>query len=604
MTVIGDFWESAQRYPERVCLMEKQSGLYQAQSYREVGEIIKQVASALSRRGIRPGDRVALMSTNCQEWVYLDLGIQMAGGVTVPIYPTLTPSQVTYILENCDARLIAIENAELLVPLASHLTDLPMLEGIILLKGEAEAATSWQAFISEGTPAESVAVERTLQNLREEDLCSIVYTSGTTGVPKGVMLTHGNLSSNARILIKQMGITAEDRALSFLPLSHALERIVHVSILTAGGSLAYVESQASLAQNFTETNPTLMVCVPRLFEKLRNRMLENILGSSWVTKNLFFWGLRNSQRKREGLRNPWLSGKVVLADTLIFRQIRKKFGNKLRFFISGGASLTKEVAEFFSALGFEILEGYGLTETSPVIAVNYPGKGRIGTVGQVLPGVEVRLSEDGEILVKGPNVMQGYFKNPEATAEVLADGWFATGDIGCLDSDGYLSIVDRKKELLIMSNGKNVAPQPIENALKKSKYISMAMLVGDKRNYITALVVPNLDPLERFAKQAGIAYKTPQELLSRLETRELYVSEIRRLTADCARFEQVKDFAFAEEFTQENDELTPTLKYKRRVILSHYAATLEELYANAGQGESQRYSLHTGSTGPLPKVPE
>ncbi|HBN07926.1 MAG TPA: hypothetical protein DD435_04500 [Cyanobacteria bacterium UBA8530] len=398
------------------------------------------------------------------------------------------------------------------------------------------------------------------------------------------MLTQGNLASNAAAMVESQEIGHSDRCLSFLPLSHAFERIAHLTFLAAGGSIFYAENVNSIVANLAEVRPTIVVCVPRVFEKVRSRMLENMLSASWLQKNVFFWALRIGKKLRKAGKGCGLGLKTeaLVADVLVFSKVRRRFGGKMRYFVSGGAPLISEVGEFFEVLGFEILEGYGLTESSPVIASNRPGKARLGTVGVPLPGVEVRLAGDGEILTRGPHVMRGYYNRPDLTEEVLHDGWLSTGDIGAFDEKGFLKIVDRKKEILVMSNGKNIAPQPIENALKKSKYISMAMVVGDGKNYLTALLVPNVDPLLRYARKKGMAKKSLSELLKDEGIRGLFREEIDRHTAQFARFEKVKDFALlAEEFTQERNELTPTLKFKRQNIIGAYSDSIERLYPEA-----------------------
>ncbi|MGE5706914.1 MAG: AMP-dependent synthetase/ligase, partial [Bacteroidota bacterium] len=556
--------------------------------YREFAQSVRCLAASLQVKGIQKGDRIALMSHNRPEWPLWDLAALSIGAVIVPIYPTLTPKQVEWIVNDSQARLFVVSDAELLTPLLPSLSAMPSLQEVCMFDLQAldcplplSSAESWLLADKTGS-FEAPA-------LATEDLATIIYTSGTTGDPKGVMLSHGNLASNALALVEFEKITSKDSCLSFLPLSHAFERQAHYMFFTAGGTISYAENVAAIVANLAEVRPTIVVSVPRVFEKVRSRMLENMLAASPLKKNLFFWSLRNGkkalQRKNAGQAlSPWLALKLFCADTLVFRTARKAFGGNLRFFVSGGAPLVPEVGDYFKTLGFEILEGYGLTETSPVIAANQEGKSKIGTVGTVMPGITVRLGEDGEIQVKGPNVMMGYFNRPDLTAEVLKDGWFSTGDIGEWEN-GYLKIVDRKKELLIMSNGKNVAPQPIENALKKSKLVTMAMIVGDRKNFLTALIVPNWDPTLREAKKKGIPTAPRAEMVNDPRIKALFRAEIDRLMADYARFEQLKDFVLLEEeFSQEKNELTPTLKYKRQIILEAYRHLIEPMYGVAHVG--------------------
>lgn len=574
------FLDTAKRYPENRCLGSKKDGRYRYITYRQLVESVRWLAASLQARGIKKGDRVALMSHNRPEWPLWDLAAQAVGAVVVPIYPTLTPKQVEWILSDSETSLFVVSDAKLFAPLQPILAEVPSLKEVCLFDRTEDA--SYPFIFSEDLLEQGKSLTFTHTNLTENDLATIVYTSGTTGNPKGVMLSQGNLVSNALALVDYEKVTPQDSCLSFLPLSHAFERMAHYMFFASGGAIAYAENIAAVVSNLPEVRPTIVISVPRVFEKVRSRLLENILASSVVTKNVFFWSLRNGQKARKrrvagkGV-SPWLALKLFFADLLVFKKARKSFGGNLRFFVSGGAPLVPEVGEFFEVLGFTILEGYGLTETSPVIAANQEKKARIGTVGTVLPGVEVRLGEDGEIQVKGPNVMQGYYNRPDLTAEAIQDGWFCTGDIGEWEN-GYLKIVDRKKELLIMSNGKNVAPQPIENTLKKSKLVSMAMVVGDRRNYLTALVVPNFDPLIREARKLGIEKPAP-ELIQDERIKGLFRTEIDRLMVDFARFEQIKDFALLpEEFSQDRNEMTPTLKYKRPNILAAYGELIESMY--------------------------
>ncbi|MNK86430.1 Long-chain-fatty-acid--CoA ligase FadD15 [compost metagenome] len=401
------------------------------------------------------------------------------------------------------------------------------------------------------------------------------------------MLSHKNFASNATTVADLVDIQTEDSCLSFLPLSHVLERVAYYVFLFRGGHINYAESIDTVAQNLTEVTPTFLVSVPRLFEKIRARVIDTMAETGGVKKALFEWGLRvggefhalKAQGKEPG---PMLGLEYKLADRLVFSKVRARTGGRLKFCISGGAPLSKEVGLFFKIIGITILEGYGLTETSPVISCNQPKFNKIGTVGLTIPQVEVRIAEDGEILARGPNIMLGYYNNPQATQDTIdADGWLHTGDIGKIDADGFLAITDRKKEILVLSNGKNVAPAPIENSLITSSVIAQAVLVGDNRNYVTALICPNFESLGRFAKEHGIA-GNPSDWIADAKVKELFRTEIDRLSTDYARFEQIKEFVLLrEELSQDKDELTPTLKYKRRVILANYASQIEAMYGGA-----------------------
>jgi long-chain acyl-CoA synthetase len=420
------------------------------------------------------------------------------------------------------------------------------------------------------------------------DLATLIYTSGTTGMPKGVMLTHDNLHSNVRTALTVLPFTLEDVALSFLPLSHVFERTCDYLFWTAGVSIAYAESIDTVPFNMSEVGPTLCVSVPRLYEKMYARVLENALSGGSAKKRIFFWARAVADAWADEtlagrVPNGWLALKYALAQKLVFSKLKERTGGRLRYFVSGGAPLAPEINKFFYAAGLVILEGYGLTETSPVISCNTPEAFRIGTVGKPFSGYEVRIAPDGEILTRGPHVMAGYYKNDQATREAIdPDGWFHTGDIGLLD-DGYLRITDRKKDIIVTAGGKNIAPQPIENAIKTNKYVSQAVMIGDKRKYLVLLVVPNWDQLERWAGRKNIIWTQRSQLLEMPTIRAKMEKEVGKQTAGLAKFESPKKIALLEhDFSIERGELTPTLKVKRRIIDRDYKALIDSLYADSG----------------------
>ena len=492
----------------------KRDGRYQPVSHATVHERVRRLALGLQELGLARGDRVAILSENRPEWAIADWACLTLGMADVPVYPTLPAAQVTHILADSGASAIFVSTDAQAAKIAEIRAQAPELkhvitfgdtkaEGVELTMAEVEAKGA-----AVDTAERAAAWKSGALAVRAGDLATLIYTSGTTGLPKGVMLTHGNLSSNVRTGLTVLPFTLDDTALSFLPLSHVFERTGDYLFWTAGVSIAYAESIDTVPLNMSEVRPTLCMSVPRLYEKMYARVLENALSGGAAKKRVFFWARAVADRWADEMlagRAPggWLALKYALAQKLVFSKLKERTGGRLRYFVSGGAPLAPEINKFFYAAGLVILEGYGLTETSPVIAVNTPAAFRIGTVGRPFPGLEVRIAADGEILTRGPHVMAGYYRNEEATREAIdPGGWFHTGDIGLLD-DGFLRITDRKKDIIVTAGGKNVAPQPIENSIKTNKYVSQAVMIGDKRKYLVLLVVPNWDQLERWAGRAG-----------------------------------------------------------------------------------------------------
>jgi long-chain acyl-CoA synthetase len=426
--------------------------------------------------------------------------------------------------------------------------------------------------------------EQRIATIGKYDWASIIYTSGTTGDPKGVILNHWNFVSNVLAALSCIGLGASDRCLSFLPLSHVFERTAgYYAMLCGGASIAYAESIEKVGDNMREVSPTIVVSVPRLYEKIYARILDAVTAGSHLKKNMFFWALDVGKmyvnQKIEKRLKGGVKLKYKIATKLVFRKLQARTGGKLRFFVSGGAPLARDIAEFFYAAGLPILEGYGLTETSPLITVNTFDHFRFGTVGRPAPGVEVKIEDDGEIVCRGPNVMLGYYKKPDLTREVLDGPWFHTGDIGYLDDDGFLTITDRKKDILVTAGGKNVAPQPIENLLKTSKYISQAVLIGNSRKFISALVVPNFENVRTFADAAGIPYHDDTDLAKNEKVHKKIYEEIEEKSQHLASFERIKKFVLAaKDFSVEDNELTPTLKVKRKIIEKKFEKEIDALY--------------------------
>ena len=587
MTLISMFEQSVQQHGSKPAVAHKPKGdTYQDISYAELGESVDAFSQGLNTLGVHSGDRVALLSENRPEWAITDFGSLKVGAVTVPMFSTLTAAQVGYILKDSGSKIICVSTEAQLKKVLSIRGDVPTLESIIVfdaIEGEApEGVIEFEDVCRRGRAANSTEES----NASEDDIATIIYTSGTTGNPKGVMLTHANFVSNVQACKSLIDVSDTDVLLSFLPLSHVFERLGgHYAPLFSGAKIAYAESTFTVARNMQEVSPTVMLSVPRLYETMYDRVLSAVQAGSPLRQKIFHWGVSVGSAVSSAIqdgRNPSaiLRLQQGIADKLVFAKLKAATGGKLRFFISGGAALPQAIAEFFHAAGILILEGYGLTETSPVISLNHPSKWRFGTVGEPAPGVEVKIAEDGEILTRGPHVMKGYFNNAAETAEVIdADNWFHTGDIGLIDADGFVKITDRKKNIIVLSNGKNVAPQPIESELVQSPFINQVMLIGNERKNLAALIVPNFDALKAWAKENGVATDDLAAMLKTREVQQLIQSEIRGRLTDFADFEQVRRFTLLEkEFSQEADEMTPTLKLKRNVIMEKYGDVIEGMY--------------------------
>jgi long-chain acyl-CoA synthetase len=556
-------------------------------------EMLRRVAGlsmALVELGVKPGDRVGVFATNRPEWHTADFAITGAGGVTVPIYFNESPDRMTYILRHSGAKIIVVAGARQLQRLLDCRPQLPDLEQIIAVDGGPDLPMEclrYETLIASAGGAEVASYRIRASQVLPGQLCSVIYTSGTTGEPKGVMLTHTNLCSN----VTDSCVTSDmqpgvDVALSFLPLAHIYGRTMDYVLLFSGISIAYVEDVNTLAQVLLEVRPTILAAVPRVFEKLYARLMEQGSKTTGIRRKLFDWAIdvaNHAASWRCGIRSagPILKGQWALANKLVYSKIRDAVGGRLRIVFSGGAPLSRDLAEFFWSVGIPIYQGYGLTETSPVLTSNYP-KNRVGSSGRPIPNVSIQIADDGEILAKGPCVMQGYYKSPEATREVLTeDGWFRTGDIGYLDSDNFLFITDRKKDLLKTAAGKFVAPQPIENALKSSAYILNAMVVGDQRKFVVALLVPNPVTVAAKANEQGIRFASNQEMVAHPWVRALIDAEVKRLTPHLAQWETIKRFALlSEDFTFDNGGLTFTMKLKRRVVEQRYRDVIAQLYAD------------------------
>lgn len=552
-------------------ILEKREGRYQPVSTEEFGRRVFAVAAALAKRGISKGDRVAILSYNRPEWAILDYAAQLLGAPTVPLYSTLPPDAVGYILKDSEARLVVVENEVQ----KEKVLKSGMSIDVAIMGPEFEA---WYA-----ASADRQALEEQASRIQEDDLATLIYTSGTTGICKGVMLTHRNLVSNLTAITQFLSLSSDDLTLSFLPLSHIFQRLVDYALFSVGASIAYAESVDAVANNLLEVQPTLMAAVPRFYEKVYAKIQDTILKMPPKKRKMVHWALstgrQEAQYRMRGTSTPLgLSVKYALAKGLVLKKFHARTGGRIRIFVSGGAPLSQEIAEFFFSVGFTILEGYGLTESS-VISVNRSGGTKLGTVGQILPGITVKIAKDGEILAKGPNIMKGYYHLPKETEEMLKDGWLYTGDIGEIDAEGFLKITDRKKDLIKTSCGKYIAPQPIENKLKMSPLIANAVVIGDRRKFCSALLAPNFEAVQSAAKEKNLPYDHPKDLLKSQDIAAMFGQEVERVNRDLPHHEKIKKFSVLDQdFTINGGELTPTMKVRRKVVEQHYKPLIDSLY--------------------------
>ena len=587
------FFEAVSKYNRPDALQVKTGGFYRPISHTEVADRVRHAARGLSSLGVRRGDRVAILSENRPEWAVADFACLSIGLTDVPIYPTLPADQIAYMLKDSGAVAIFVSNktqAEKIREIRSQLSALKTVIGFDDIPGLTNMSIAeLENRGVQGENKESINTYREdALTVKPDDLATIIYTSGTTGEPKGVMLTHDNIYGNVAASRTAIPFEGRDVALSFLPLSHIFERMGgHYLMFATGTSIAYAESIDAVPVNMQEVRPTLVLSVPRLYEKMFARVLESALTGGFLKKQIFFWARgvadRWANEKLAG-REPGglLAQQYAIAQKLVFSKLKARTGGRLRYFVSGGAPLSPDINKFFFAAGLTILEGYGLTETSPVITVNTPRNFRIGTVGKVVDGVEVKIADDGEILTRGPYVMKGYYNKPDATREAIdPDGWFHTGDIGEL-RDGFLAITDRKKDIIVTAGGKKVAPQPLENKVKTNKYVAQAVMIGDKRKFPSMLIVPNFDQLERWAAKRNIIWTDRAQLLRMPTIQAKMEKEVNEELEGAAHFEMPKKIGLLEhDFSIERGELTPTQKVKRRAIDKHYKTLIDSLYEEA-----------------------
>ena len=587
------FFSKRNEFPDKVAYMFKKDGEWQQKTFKEATDCAEKIAAGLASIGVEKGDRVAIVSGNRMQWSLSDYASTALGAMLVPIYPSLLPEQVQYILDNSEATVVIVEDQLQLDKINQVRDKLETVKEVFVIDElESGPDDSWRSFKQLKDMGEVFLkdkpdyVNEEIKKVEPDSWATLIYTSGTTGEPKGAILTHRNFISNVEGASSVIDVFSEDIFLSFLPLSHVFERMAgHFLSCYHGCSVAFAESIDTVAANMAEIKPTLMVSVPRLYEKIYGRVLESVEAGSPVKRKIFYWALGVGKEYVNKVMNKQSIGAALqfkrnLAYKLVFGKLYERVGGKIRFFVSGGAPLNADIAEFFGAAGMKILEGYGLTETSPVIAVNQVDHFKFGTVGPILPNVEVKIAEDGEILSRGEHIMVGYYKKEAETKESIdADGWFYTGDIGHIDSDGMLKITDRKKNLIVTSGGKNIAPQPIENNFVSSPYIEQALIIGDQRKFCSAVIVPSEEGCQTWAGGKGLSYSNYDELIGLTEVKDLVQSEIERMSGNLAKYETIKKFIFAtKQFTIESGELTPSLKVKRKEVERNYKAEIDMMY--------------------------
>jgi long-chain acyl-CoA synthetase len=583
----------------REAVFFKHSGQWKAISWQDYGQAIQATAKALLRYGITPGDRVAIFSENRPEWSMTDYGVLSVRAVTVPIYATSTPSQAAYILADAGARYCFVSKAEKARQLLPLLASMPQLEKILVFDGGIQdqddpRLMNHERFLEEGRNFGTDAdIEAIMKQAQPDELCTIIYTSGTTGEPKGVMLTHRNLLSQVEVIDQFFPLDQNDVDLEFLPLSHAYARISSYWVQSHGAQTYYCDDPKKVVSYLQEVRPTFMVGVPRFYEKVYAAAQHKLNHASRMERQLFFWALKVGQSWHEAHYNHRPASlttrlQFLAADRLVLKKIRTLLGGRIRYFSAGGAPLSKEIEEFFFSCGIFIAQGYGLTETSPIISCNRLGSFKFGSTGQPIPGCQVNIADDGEILVKGINVTQGYYHRPDANQEAFdAEGWFHTGDIGRLDEEGFLYVTDRKKDLIVTANGKKIAPQKVEKYLGSDYYMEQVLCLGDRRKYITALIVPAFDAVEEHFKEQGIVFPSREAMIADERVLNFIQSRIDLYASNFAEFEQVKRFRLLpREFSMERGEITPTLKIRRKVVLSNYAPLIDAMYNDASTMKS------------------
>jgi len=587
-TLAQAFDHQARKYGSRTLLKQKRDKVWCDFSWSEISDAAGKLRAGLIRMGIKPGDRVAILADNSPQWVIVDQAVLGLGAVTTPLYTTSGAEEHRHVLNDSGARLVAANGDDMVKKVIELGGSIPGIEGIIALHPEAQEQAA-----SNGAPrvmtldSASGNSPAPVGEGKREDLATFIYTSGTTGASKGVMLTHGNLLSNAEDAIAVLGVNEDDTILSFLPVAHSFERTAgYYTVVLGGGEIAYAEGLAQIPANLQEIKPRLLLVVPRLLEAIYDRVLKTVRSSPPLRQKLFNLAIETGKRATEYRHSgkpmpPLLGMQMAIFRKLVFHRIVSIFGGRLRYLISGGAPLPTEIYRFLAAAEVPIVEGYGLTEAAPIVSVNLlPGHAKIGTVGRRLPSVEARTADDGELLVRGPNVMKGYFKLDKETAEAIdSDGWLHTGDVAQIDSDGFIKITDRKKEIIVLSGGKNISPAYLETKLATDPYVSQACVFGDRRKHLAALLVPNLENLQDVLKEKGLAGKPAEEIVKSPELRSFYHARLREFNKPLSDVEAIAAFTLiAQPFSQENGEMTPTMKVRRKAVQEHYRDTIDSMF--------------------------
>lgn len=575
---------------ERFVMMRKVDKKFTGIKFTEFRESIRNFANGLASLGIKRGDMVGIVAENRPEWSYSDLAILSIGAVDVPMYPSSTASTIEYILNDSGCKAVVVSNKLQLSKVQKIKDNVKSLKYIIIMNetDAGDGILSMNEVMEEGKDfarSNPNFLDEEISKAKPEDLCTLIYTSGTTGEPKGVMLTNNNFVTNIRAAKQCISIGETDIFLSFLPLSHSFERMAgYYTALSSGGMICYAESIDTVAENMLEIKPTIMTSVPRLFERIHAKVMKNVDASPPKKQKIFYWAIETGKKYQESKKkkklSPFLAVKYKLADILVFKKIKARTGGRLRFFVSGGAALPQNIGEFFDALGIIIVEGYGLTESSPVITCNRLDDYKFGTVGKPIPGVEVKIAGDGEIFARGPNIMKGYYNNKKATEEAVdKDGWLHTGDIGEFDKQGFVRITDRKKHLFKTSGGKYIAPQPLEDIFTRSNFIDQFVLIGDNKTYLSALITPDFEALKEYADSHNIPYSKVDELTKSPEIYQIIEKDIATLQRNLANYERIRKFIILEKpFSIEGGELTPTLKVKRKLVEERYADLINGMY--------------------------
>ncbi|MBS1861225.1 MAG: long-chain fatty acid--CoA ligase [Actinobacteria bacterium] len=576
---------AAERYGAKPALRYKDGGAWVDRSFQQVLEIVRPLSLGLVALGVEKGDRVSILANTRPEWTYFDFAALSIGATVVPIYQTNSPEECAYVLENSDAKVVVVENEEQLAKMREVRASLPALEHVVMMVGDAEDVISMDALAQKGGAVDEAVLQQRMDAVTREDICTFIYTSGTTGPPKGCIISHGNYRSMLDMVNATSVIEEEDVAYLYLPLAHSFALLIQLGSFDLGATIAYWEGDPNkIVPNLGELKPTYFPSVPRIFEKIYTAANSGMEKAGGLKKVIFDWSIKTGKRMREteraGKQPSWLlQREYAFADKQVLSKIRGLFGGNLRLAVSGAAPINPDILRFFDAAGVFVVEGWGMTETSTAATVATEEEFKFGTIGKPFPGCEVKIADDGEILVKGPNVFQGYHKNPEATAETIVDGWLHTGDIGEIDAEGFIKITGRKKDIIITAGGKNITPANLEAEIRQHQLVSQCVVVGDRRPYLVALVT--LDPEEAvaYAKDHGLP-EDPAQLATNPEIRKVVEDHVEEINKKFARVEQVKKVAILpRDLSQEDGELTPTLKVKRAVVTEKHEKEIEELYA-------------------------